>query len=350
MTATVPIASRTTDRAELVTMAHGAGGKASRSLVESVFLAAFSNPALDLLDDGALINAGGAKLAFTTDSFVVSPLFFPGGCVGDLAVNGTINDLAACGASPVALSAGFLVEEGFALSDLKKIVSAMAKAASAAGVDIVTGDTKVVERGKGDGCYINTSGLGLVAPAASGLSAKGAAPGDVVVVSGPIGDHGTAVMLARGQLGISADVASDTAALHGLVAELLEALGPAVHVLRDPTRGGLATVLNEVASASGTGVMLQGNAVPVRAEVAGVCELLGIDPLYVACEGRMVAVVAGSCAEEALAAMRRHPQGRQAAIIGRVADEPVGMVLEETAFGGRRVVDMLVGDPLPRIC
>lgn len=338
------------DGAQLVTMAHGAGGKASRSLVESVFLEAFSNPALDVLNDGAIVNASGVRLAFTTDSFVVSPLFFPGGCLGDLAINGTLNDLAACGATPLALSAGFLIEEGFPVARLQEIVAAMKAAAGAAGVDIVTGDTKVVERGKGDGCYVNTSGIGLVAPAAYGLSGSGARPGDVVLVSGPIGDHGTAVMVARGQLGIAADVVSDTAALHGLVADVLAAAGPSVHALRDPTRGGVATVLNEVAAASSVGVVLDEEAVPVRPAVAGVCELLGIDPLYVACEGRMLAFVAGGQAEAALAAMRAHPLGREAALIGRVVEDPVGMVLEDTGFGGSRVVDMLVGDPLPRIC
>ena len=241
----------------------------------------------------------GRDLAFTTDSFVVSPIFFPGGCLGDLAVNGTVNDLAACGAQPLALSAGFVIEEGFSLTDLARVVEAMAGAARHAGVPVVTGDTKVVEHGKGDGCYVNTSGIGLVDQRATGLSAAAARPGDKVIVSGYIGDHGTAVLLARGELGISADIASDTAPLNGLVAALLDGVGPNVHVLRDATRGGVATVLNEVALASGVGVVLAEEALPVRSEVFGVCEMLGIDPLYVACEGRMVAVVDGEYADDA---------------------------------------------------
>ena len=254
----------------------------------------------------------GKDLAFTTDSFVVSPIFFPGGCLGDLAVNGTVNDLAACGAQPLALSAGFVIEEGFSLTDLTRVVEAMAAAARHAGVPVVTGDTKVVEHGKGDGCYVNTSGIGLVDPRATGLSAASARPGDKVIVSGYMGDHGTAVLLARGELGISADITSDTAPLNGLVAALLDSMGTNVHVLRDATRGGVAAVLNEVALASGVGVVLAEEALPVRSEVFGVCEMLGIDPLYVACEGRMVAVVDGEYANDALSVMRAHPMGATA--------------------------------------
>jgi hydrogenase expression/formation protein HypE len=331
-------------------LSHGSGGKATHALIESLFLEAFHNPALAPLNDGAVIRVAGQDLAFTTDSFVVSPIFFPGGCLGDLAVNGTVNDLAACGAQPLALSAGFVIEEGFPLSDLARVVSAMAGAARRAGVHVVTGDTKVVERGKGDGCYVNTSGIGLVDPRAKALSAAAALPGDKVVVSGPIGDHGTAVLLARGELGISADIVSDTGPLNGLVAALLDAAGPHVHVLRDATRGGVATVLNEVARASAVGVVLDEEALPVREEVLGVCEMLGIDPLYVACEGRMVVVVDGDHTLDALAAMRAEPLGRESAVIGEVRGQPEGLVLEDTGFGGTRVVDMLVGDPLPRIC
>ena len=335
---------------DVVTMAHGAGGKASRALVQSVFVDAFANPALAPLGDGAIVATPAGHLAFSTDSFVVSPLFFPGGCLGDLAVNGTVNDLAACGATPVAISAGFIIEEGFALADLRRLAEAMSAAALAAGVPVVTGDTKVVQRGKGDGCYVNTSGIGLVSGQGAGLSPAAAKPGDRVLVSGPIGDHGTAVMLARGDLGLSADVLSDTAPLAGLVHDLLAAAGDGVHCLRDPTRGGLATVLNEIASASGVGVVVEGDRVPVREPVRGVCELLGLDPLYVACEGRMVAFVAPERSRAALEAMRAHAQGAGSADIGEVVAGPAGLVLEATGFGGPRVVDMLVGDPLPRIC
>jgi hydrogenase expression/formation protein HypE len=331
-------------------LSHGSGGKASHALVESVFVKAFSNPLLAPLNDGAVVRAGEHDLAFTTDSFVVSPIFFPGGCLGDLAVNGTVNDLAACGAQPLAMSAGFIIEEGFPMSDLKRLVSAMAEAAREAGVAIVTGDTKVVERGKGDGCYVNTSGIGLVDGRASGLSAAAARPGDRVIVSGPIGDHGTAVMLARGQLGITADLVSDTAPLNGLVLAMIDAAGGELHVLRDATRGGVATVLNEIALSSKVGVVLEETALPVRPQVAGVCELLGIDPLYVACEGRMVVVVSAEGCEAVLAAMQAHPFGAGSVVIGEITAEPAGVVLENTGFGGSRVVDMLVGDPLPRIC
>ncbi len=333
-----------------VTLSHGSGGKATHALVETVFLEAFHNPALAALNDGAVLKVAGKDLAFTTDSFVVSPIFFPGGCLGDLAVNGTVNDLAACGAQPLALSAGFVIEEGFPLTELARVVQAMASAARYVGVSVVTGDTKVVEHGKGDGCYVNTSGIGLVDRRATGLSAAAACPGDQDIVSGYIGDHGTAVLLARGELGISAEIASDTAPLNGLVAALLDCVGPKVHALRDATRGGVATVLNEVALASGAAVVLAEDALPVRSEVFGVCEMLGIDPLYVACEGRMVAVVDGDCTDDALRVMRAHPMGRNSAVIGEVRREPVGLVLENTGFGGSRVVDMLVGDPLPRIC
>ena len=343
-------AKRTRAPSGVVTLSHGSGGKATHSLIDTVFLEAFRNPLLAPLGDGAVVHVGGHDLAFTTDSFVVAPIFFPGGCLGDLAVNGTVNDLAACGAQPLALSAGFVIEEGFSLTDLTSVVAAMAHAASQVGVPVVTGDTKVVERGKGDGCYVNTSGIGLVDQRAVGLSAAGARPGDRVIVSGYIGDHGTAVMLARGELGISADVVSDTAPLNGLVAALLDAVGPGVHVLRDATRGGVATVLNEVAVASAVGVHVVEEAVPVRREVNGVCELLGIDPLYVACEGRMVVIVDGDLANDALQVMCAHPVGRDSAVIGEVKAEPEGLVLEDTGFGGTRVVDMLVGDPLPRIC
>jgi len=336
-------------REERITLSHGAGGKATHTLIEAVFLDAFRNPLLEPLEDGASLETAAGRLAFTTDSFVVSPLFFPGGDIGDLAVNGTVNDLAMCGARPLYLSCGFILEEGFPVADLQRIVASMAAAAARAGVQIVTGDTKVVERGKADGCYINTAGVGLLdRPLA--LSAAAARPGDAVLVSGPIGDHGITVMLARGELDIEADIVSDTAPLHELTAALLDAVPDGVRLLRDATRGGVATICNEVAVASQVAVVLDERAVPVRPEVNGASELLGIDPLYVACEGRLVAVVAADRADDALAALRSLPVGAGAARIGTVRDDPPGLVLLRTSFGGTRIVDLLVGDPLPRIC
>ncbi len=335
-------------REQRVTMAHGAGGKATQTLVESVFLRRLGNPVLDRLEDAAELVAGGARLAFTTDSFVVSPLFFPGGNIGDLAVNGTVNDLAVRGATPMFLSAGFILEEGFAVEDLERIVASMAAAAAAAGVQVVTGDTKVVQRGGADGCYINTAGIGTMVPGVH-LAIASVRPGDVVLVSGPVGEHGVTVMLARGELDIEAEVTSDTAPLSGMVAALLRAV-PGVRALRDATRGGVATVLNEIAKAADVSVVVDEVAVPVRPPVRGTAELLGIDPLYVACEGRMVAVVGPEDGQTALDTLRSHPGGEQAAIIGRVAADPPGLVLLNTVFGGTRIVDLLVGDPLPRIC
>jgi hydrogenase expression/formation protein HypE len=336
-------------REERITLAHGAGGKATHTLIDAVFLEAFGNPTLERLDDGAVLTTGATRLAFTTDSFVVAPLFFAGGDIGDLAVNGTVNDLAMCGARPLWLSAGFILAEGFPVADLQRVAASMARAAAAAGVQIVTGDTKVVQRDKGDGCYINTAGIGVLERDVQ-LGADQARPGDAVLVSGPVGEHGVTIMLARGELGIESELVSDTAPLHELSAALLDAVGDAVRCLRDATRGGVATILNEVAAASEVGVVVDEAAVPVREEVTGACELLGIDPLYVACEGRMVAVVAADRADEALAALRGHPAGAGAALIGRVQAEPPGLVLLRTAFGGTRIVDLLVGDPLPRIC
>jgi hydrogenase expression/formation protein HypE len=335
-------------REERVTMSHGAGGKATQTLIEAVFLDAFRNPSLESLEDAARLELAGVSLAFTTDSYVVSPLFFPGGDIGDLAVNGTVNDLSMAGAAPLYLSAGFILEEGFEVSNLIKITASMQAAAQRAGVHIVTGDTKVVEKGKADGCYINTAGVGVIAHALE-LGVAHARPDDVIMVSGPIGDHGITIMLARGELDIEADVTSDTAPLNGLVADLLAA-APGVRALRDATRGGVATILNEIAAAAGVGVLVSEDEIPVRAEVRGASELLGIDPMYVACEGRLVAVVSPHSADQALAALRTHPQGREAAIIGRVTAGPPGLVQLKTAFGGTRIVDLLVGDPLPRIC
>ncbi len=336
-------------REKLITLAHGAGGKATQSLIEAIFLDAFRNPQLEPLEDAATVVAGDTRLAFTTDSYVVSPLFFPGGDIGDLAVNGTVNDLAVSGARPAHLSTGFILEEGFPVEDLRRIVASMAAAAAAAGVSIVTGDTKVVQRGKGDGCYINTAGIGLLTDDLT-LGVATARPGDLVIVSGPVGDHGITVMLARGELDLEADLVSDTAPVHGLVRGLLDAVGPDVRAMRDATRGGVATILNEVATAAGVAVVVDEDAVPVRAEVRGACELLGIDPLYVACEGRIVVIVDPDAADAAVAALQAHPLGAGAAVVGRVAADPPGLVLLKTGFGGTRIIDLLVGDPLPRIC
>ncbi len=335
-------------RDEVVTLAHGAGGKATRSLVEGLFLEELGNPLLEPLGDAALLEVDGSRLAFTTDSYVVKPLFFPGGSIGELAVNGTVNDLAVSGAQPLWLSAGFVIEEGFPVADLRRIAAAMAGAAADAGVTIATGDTKVVERGNADGVYVNTAGIGVV-PDGVELGAERVRPGDRVLVSGTLGDHGMAVMIARGELQLEADIRSDTAPVHELAAALLE-LGDSVRWMRDPTRGGLATALNELTDQAGVAIVLDESALPVRPEVAGACEILGIDPLYVANEGKLVAVVAAEAAPAALAALRAHPLGAGAAIVGSVRDEPEGLVLLDTSFGGSRIVDMLVGDPLPRIC
>jgi hydrogenase expression/formation protein HypE len=335
-------------REERITMSHGAGGKATQTLIEAVFLDAFRNPQLEPLEDAAQLSIGGARVALTTDSYVVKPLFFPGGNIGDLAVNGTVNDLSVSGATPLYLSTGFIIEEGFPVADLIRIVDSMRDAAAVAGVRIVTGDTKVVEKGKADGCYINTAGVGLIERDVN-LGVANVQPGDAVIVSGSMGDHGITIMLARGELDIEADIESDTAPLNGLVAGLLDAV-PSVRAMRDATRGGVATILNEIAKAANVGVLVNEDDFPVRAEVRGACELLGIDPMYVACEGRMVAVVPAGEADHAVAALRTHPLGAQAAVIGHVRTEQPGLVQLKTAFGGTRIVDLLVGDPLPRIC
>jgi hydrogenase expression/formation protein HypE len=336
-------------RDEQVNLAHGAGGKASAALVGNVFLEAFTNDALDELGDGAVLELpDGQRLAFSTDSFVVRPHRFPGGSIGDLAVNGTVNDVASVGGRPAWVSAAFVLEEGYPVAALREIVDDMARAARMAGVAIVTGDTKVVDAGAADGLYVTTTGVGLI-PAGRDLRARGVEPGDAVLVSGTVGDHGMAVMLARGELHLDADIRSDSAPMNGLVEDLLAA-APGTRWLRDPTRGGLGTVLNELAVATGLGVIVAETAVPVRTEVVSACDLLGIDPLYVANEGKMVAVVPAAETPAALAAMRAHPYGRDAAVIGEVRADPAGTVIMQTAFGGTRVVDMLVGDPLPRIC
>ena len=350
-------------RDEVVTLAHGAGGKASAALLDAVFLPAF-NPAPEpgagtkaddttdvrqpLTDAAVLCGLTGERLAFSTDSYVVKPLRFPGGSVGKLAVHGTVNDLAMMGAQPAAISAAFVLEEGLSIEILREVVADMAEAAAAAGVPVVTGDTKVVNRGAADGMYVTTAGVGVI-PDGRNLDARRVRPGDVVLASGTMGDHGTAVMLARGDLALEADIASDTAPLHELVEDLLAA-APTTRWLRDSTRGGVGTVCNELARDANVTVVLDEPLLPVRPEVTAACELLGIDPLYVANEGKLIAIVPPDEADAALAALRAHPHGADAVRIGDIHPEPPGIVVLRTAMGGTRIVDMLVGDPLPRIC
>jgi hydrogenase expression/formation protein HypE len=334
---------------DIITMAHGAGGKASAALVDAVFVAAFAaDEHAPLADAATMTLPTGERLAFSTDSFVVQPWRFPGGSIGDLAVNGTVNDLAMMGARPSWLSAAFVIEEGFAVADLRAIVADMAAAARTAGVGIVTGDTKVVGRGAADGVYITTAGIGVLAPERD-LGPQRVRAGDVVLVSGTIADHGMAVMLARGDLALEADIRSDTAPLGDLVDALLTA-APSTRWLRDPTRGGVGTVCNELARDTNLAVVLDEALLPVQPAVAGACDLLGIDPLYVANEGKLIAVVAPDEADAALDALRANPIGAAATRIGQIAAEPEGVVVLLTTFGGTRIVDMLVGDPLPRIC
>lgn len=331
-----------------IVLGHGSGGRLSADLIQHLFVPLFDNPALASLNDQAVLELDGMRLAFTTDSFVVNPLFFPGGDIGSLAVHGTINDLAVSGAQPLFLSAGFILEEGLAMDDLGRIATSMARAARQAGVQIVTGDTKVVEKGHGDGLFINTSGIGVV-PAGVHIAADQARPGDVVIVSGTVGDHGMAIMSVREGLAFESELVSDSAPLHTLVAAMLDATH-AIHCLRDATRGGVAAVLNELATQSLAGIELDERAIPVRPAVQAACEMLGMDPLYVANEGKLVAVVPAEHVNAVLDAMHRHPYGREAAIIGRVVDEHPGIVVVRTAIGGRRVVDMPLGEILPRIC
>jgi hydrogenase expression/formation protein HypE len=331
-----------------VLLGHGSGGRLTAELVRGVFLAAFHNPILARMDDQAIVSIDGSRLAFTTDSFVVKPLFFPGGDIGSLAVHGTVNDLAMGGARPLFLSAAFLIEEGFSIETLRRIAASMQKAAAEAGVEIVTGDTKVVEKGSGDGLFINTSGLGIV-PDGVRCSVDQARPGDRVLLSGPIGDHGIAILAQREGLEFDGAIASDSAALHTLVAAMLTA-SPEVRCMRDPTRGGVSSALNEIAAQSRTGIELEERAIPVREEVRGACEVLGLDPLYVANEGKLVAIVAPEASDPVLEAMRQHPLGAQAAIIGTVTESHPRMVTMKTTVGPSRIVDMLAGDQLPRIC
>ena len=362
---------------ERILLAHGSGGRLSHELVERLFVAHFRNPVLSRLDDSAVLEAASLrwldlsapsvdgtspdlKLAFTTDSYVVSPLFFPGGDIGKLAVCGTVNDLAMSGATPLYLSAGFILEEGLELDRLEQVVISMAATAKAAGVSIVTGDTKVVDHGKADGVFINTAGLGVM-PSTTQISADRVRPGDSVIISGTIGDHGMTIMSQREGLRFDSPLVSDCAPLHGLVAAMQRAIGRlpkegsgdlagAIHCLRDPTRGGLATTLCEVAERAGVGIQIDEGAVPVRNEVRAACELLGLDPLYVANEGKLVAFVAPDAADTILAAMRDHKYGKNAVVVGRVTEKHVRRVVLRTSLGARRILDMLVGEQLPRIC
>ena len=336
-------------RDEQINMAHGAGGRASQSLIEGLLVPALANDALQTLGDAGALTVDGARLAFTTDAYVVRPLTFPGGCIGELAVNGTVNDLAVSGARPLALSLSLILEEGLPAAELRHQVAAIAQAAAAAQVEIITGDTKVVERGHADGMYITTAGIGHRDPRAN-LAPQHLTPGDKILLSGPIGEHGTAIMLARGEFELDAALESDTCSLWPAADALLGSAAHDLRCMRDATRGGVASVLNELARASNVAMLVDEAKVPVSATVKGAAEILGIDPMYVANEGKLVAFVAPERADEALAALRAVRGCEQAAEIGEVRTEPPGMVLVRTAFGGRRVMDQLVGDPLPRIC
>ena len=340
-----------------ITLAHGSGGRAMHELIEGLFLDYLRNPLLERLEDQAVFDLNGhasSRLAYTTDSYVVSPIFFPGGDIGKLAINGTVNDLVMSGARPLYLSSAFILEEGFAIDDLKKILASMRDAAAEAGVTVVTGDTKVVQKGSADKIFINTSGIGIVEFPLN-LSASHAQAGDKVILSGTLGDHGTTIMIARGELDLETDIDSDCAPLHSLVADMLDEAKnlnalEGLHCFRDPTRGGLATTLNEIALSSEVCIEIQEDLIPVQEKVKGACEILGLDPLYVANEGKLVAIVSADLAEPLVARMRGNRYGGQACIIGEVKTEPGGIVSMRTGFGGTRIVDMLVGEQLPRIC
>ena len=331
-----------------ILLGHGSGGKLSADLLQDVFLPALGNPVLNRLEDQAIVSLNGTRLAITTDSFVVKPLFFRGGDIGSLAVHGTVNDLAMGGAEPLWLSAAFILEEGLPIDTLRRVVASMHQAAAKAGVPIVTGDTKVVEKGSADGLFINTTGIGRVRDGIA-VSASQAQPGDAILVSGFLGDHGIAILAEREGLQFETQVQSDSAALHTLVAALLEATQD-VRCLRDPTRGGLSSTLNEIAVASNVGMELNETSIPVREEVRGACEMLGLDPMYVANEGKLVAIVRAQASQQALQALKSHPLGKDAAIIGQVTSEHPRMVVMRTPLGTTRIVDMLAGDQLPRIC
>lgn len=337
---------------EFITLAHGSGGKAMHELIEGLFLDYFRNPLLEPLEDQAVfeipVNGRPPRLAFTTDSYVVTPIFFPGGDIGRLAVSGTVNDLAMSGARPLYLSAGFIIEEGFPIADLKRILESIRVAAEEAGVQIVTGDTKVVQRGSADKIFINTAGIGIIEHDMR-ISSREARVGDKIILSGTMGDHGTTVMIARGELDLETEIESDAAPLWSLVKAMLE-VTTEIHALRDPTRGGVATTLNEIASSSEVCLQIDEQCLPVREEVKGACEILGLDPLYIGNEGKLIAIVAPESANQLVARMQKHPHGREARIIGEVKDDPPGIVVMNTAFGGTRIVDLLVGEQLPRIC
>ncbi len=331
-----------------VLLAHGGGGKLTQQLIQKMFASQFTNELLSPLHDGAIFSINGSRLAFSTDSYVIHPIFFPGGTIGDLAVNGTVNDLAMCGAKPLYLSAAFILEEGTDMNDVWRVVVSMQEAAKTAGIQLVTGDTKVVERGKGDGIFINTSGLGVISPGID-IHPRRAWPGDRIILSGPAAVHGIAIMSVREGVEFETAIKSDTAALNTLVEKILKA-GTDVHVMRDPTRGGIASALNEIAESAGVGVALEEELIPISDEVRGACEILGLDPLYVANEGKLLAFVAPAAAESVLAEMRAHPLGKDAVIIGSVVADHPGMVIMKSRIGGSRVVDMLSGEQLPRIC
>ena len=327
---------------------HGSGGRLSHDLIREMILPAFDHPLLSMQDDGAVFKIGEERYAFTTDTFVVSPLFFPGGNIGDLAINGTVNDLAMCGASPLFLSAGFIIEEGFSKKDLEKVIAAMKKAADFAGVAIVTGDTKVVPKSTADQLFINTSGIGRVAKNAN-ISGSHAVPGDKIIISGTMGDHAVVILAKREGLSFEMPIVSDTAPLNLLVQKMLD-VSDGIHVLRDPTRGGLATTLNEIAIQSNTGILIREDHIPVKGAVSGICDLLGFDPLYLANEGKLVAIVNKDDAEKVLHVMEKDPLGKDACIIGEVVSDHAGKVVMTTHIGGSRFVDMLTGEQLPRIC
>ncbi len=334
---------------DTIQLSHGSGGKMMNTLISKLFLWAFDNPTLNQLDDQAVLEVNGQRLAFSTDSFVVDPIFFPGGDIGDLAVNGTVNDVAMSGARPLFLSAGFIIEEGFSLEELKGVVESMRRAAKQAGVAIVTGDTKVVNKGKGDKIFINTAGIGLIEHDYE-IGCSRLQPGDVLIVNGSLADHGVAILSRREGLAFETPIASDTAALNSLVAVILEAGGAGVRAMRDPTRGGLAATLNEFAEASQVGLRIKEDRIPVKAPVRGACEILGLDPLYVANEGKLMVAVARDKAEAVLSAMQDHALGKESVVIGDVVAEKPGLVTMQTRIGGWRIVDMLVGEQLPRIC
>ncbi len=333
---------------DIILLDHGSGGKMSHRLTANLLLPEFDNPALAMLDDGATLRVAGGRIAFSTDTYVVDPIFFPGGSIGDLAINGTVNDVAMCGATPLYLSVGMIIEEGFPMADLERVVAQMGRAARLAGVSVVTGDTKVVPKGAADKIFINTAGIGTIDETVN-VSGANARPGDMVILSGTMADHGMTILTQRQGLSFESDVKSDSAPLNHMVADIL-GTGCDLHVLRDPTRGGVGTALNEIADKSKAGIRIDENRLPVRPAVAGICEMLGFDPLYVANEGKLLAVVPAAQAGQVLAVIRQSPYGRDACIIGEVTRDHPGRVFMRTRIGGERIVDMLTGEQLPRIC